>query len=176
MDLESQLLREHSKKNTVKIAEWVGDDRRRLSTLMTLFLKGETLTAQRAAWVVSTLAEGHPGLFRRYLGRMLCRLQEPGIHDAVKRAVVRVLEDEDVPRELLGAAATVCFEQLSSAAAPIAVKCYSMTVLLHIAEEEPELGRELQLVIEQQLPYASAGFRARAKEVLNQLRTVVRSQ
>jgi len=44
-----------------------------------------------------------------------------------------------------------------------------MTVLARIVKREPELGRELRLVIEEQLPFAGAGFRARAKEVLKYL-------
>jgi hypothetical protein len=170
MNLEAELLREHSRTHAENIAQWVGKDRSRLNALMRVFLKGDFQIAQRAAWVVSIAAESRPSMFRAYLKKMLSRMQESGVHDAVKRSVVRILQDVDIPDQLLGIAANVCFEQLSSADAPIAVKCYSMTVLTHIASKEPELGRELRLVIEQQLPYASAGFRARAKEVLGQLR------
>ncbi len=170
MNLEAELLLEHSRKHAEKIARWVGEDRRRLGMLMELFLKGDFRTAERAAWVITILADRRPLLFRRYLRQMLTRMQEPGVHDAVKRAVVRILQDMDIPHELLGMAASICFKQLSAATAPIAVKCFSMTVLARIAAREPELGRELQLVIEQQLPFASAGFKARARETLDQLR------
>ena len=166
MNLEEELLREHSRKHAEKIARWVGADSGRLKALMRLFLRGEFRTSQRAAWVVAIIAGQHPELFHPYLKKMLSRMQEAGVHDAVKRSVVQILQDIEIPDDLLGATANLCFEQLSSAEAPIAVKCYSMTVLAHIAEREPELGRELQLVIEQQLPYSSAGFRARARETL----------
>jgi hypothetical protein len=166
MNLEEELLREHSRKHAEKLARWVGTDSNRLTVLMRHFLTGEFLTSQRAAWVVTIIAERHPMLFCPYLKRMLSRMQEPGVHDAVKRSVVRILQDIEIPDNLLGTTATLCFEQLSSAEAPIAVKCFSMTVLAHIAEREPELGRELRLVIEQQLPFAGAGFRARARETL----------
>ncbi len=132
MNLEAELLSEHSRKNAEKIAHWVGADRGRLSRLMRLFLKGEFRTAQRAAWAVAIAAEEHPLLFRRYLKLMLLRMQEPGVHDAVKRTVVRILQDVDIPDDLLGMATNVCFEQLSSGEAPIAVKCFSMTVLARI--------------------------------------------
>jgi hypothetical protein len=169
MNLEAELLSEHSRKNAEKLARWVGTDRVRLNQLMRLFLKGEFRTAQRAAWTVSIAAERHPLLFRRYLKQMLLRMQEPGVHDAVKRTVVRVLQDVVIPDDLLGMATNLCFAQLSSGEAPIAVKCFSMTVLARIVKREPELGRELRLVIEEQLPFAGAGFRARAKEVLRYL-------
>ena len=53
---------------------------------------------------------------------------------------------------------------------PIAVKVFAMTVAANICKHEPELKNELQLVIEDQLENASAGFRARAKKVFKQLR------
>ena len=169
MDLEAELLREHSKRHAEKIARWVGSDQRRLKMLMELFLNGDILVAQRAAWVVSLAAEGDLLPFRRYLKQMLARVQQPGVHDAVKRAVIRSLQSMDIPSELLGSVANVCFDQLSSAQAPIAVKCFAMTVLARIAVKEPELERELRLVIEQQLPFASAGFKARARKTLARL-------
>ena len=171
MDLETELLREHSKNQAEKIVRWIGSDQRRLKMLMSLFLTGEYVVAQRAAMVVSTLTDHDPQIFRRYLKPMLARVQEPGIHDAVRRSIVRLLQYIDIPGDMLGTAANVCFEQLGSAGAPIAVKCFSMTVLANIVRKEPELGRELQLVIEEQLPFAGAGFRARAREILRALKT-----
>jgi hypothetical protein len=169
MDLEVELLSEHSRKHAEKIARWVGADSERLNQLMQFFLKGEYRIAQRAAWVVTIVAERHSFLLRPYLKRMLSRIQEPGIHDAVKRSVVCILQEIEIPESLLGTVATLCFDELSSAGSPVAVKCYAMTVLARLAEQEPELGGELRLVIEQQMPFASGGFRARAKETLRQL-------
>jgi hypothetical protein len=166
MDLEAQLLYEHSRKHAEKIGRWVGADSARLKLLMKFFLKGEYRIAQRAAWVVTIVAERRPIIFRPYLKRMLSRVHEPGIHDAVKRCVIRILQSTDIPDDLLGLVTNTCFEQLTSVGAPVAVKCFSMTVLTRIAKSEPELGRELRLVIEQQLPFASAGFRARARETM----------
>jgi hypothetical protein len=171
MDLEAELLREHSKNQARKITRWIGGDQRRLKMLMDLFLTGEFVVAQRASMVISTLTDHDPLMLRRYLKPMLSRAQEPGVHDAVRRSIVRLLQYVQIPGSLLGTAANVCFELLASADAPIAVKCNAMTVLANIAKKEPELGRELQLVIEQQLPYAGAGFRARAREILNELKT-----
>jgi hypothetical protein len=170
MDLEGELLKEHSRQNADRIARWVGSDRNRLRLLMDQFLHGEFVTAQRAAWVVGIYAESHPELMRPYVARMLDRIQQEGIHDALKRCVVRMLQWIEIPEPLLGRVANLCFGYLSSGEAPIAVKCFSMTVVARIAEKEPELGRELQLVIEQQIPYSAAGFRARAKDTLNRLR------
>lgn len=169
MNLEHELLKEHSRRQADRLASWVGTDRTRVQQLMALFLRGENRVTQRAAWVVGICAERHPALMRPYLRKMINRMNDPGVHDAVKRNVVRLLQTIDIPPSLVGLVASRCFEFLSSVQTPVAIRAFSMTVLTRIARERPDLARELRLVIEQHLPYGSAGFRARAREVLQSL-------
>ncbi len=166
MNLEAEILREHSKLQAGRITAWIGGDRKRFKQLVDVFLKGEYRVTQRSSWIVSLCAEKHPELIRPYLSKMIARMQEPGVHDAVRRNVLRILQDIEIPKSLLGTVATVCFDYLVSAGAPIATKVFSMTVLGNITRSEPDLRKELQLVIERQLPYAGAGFRSRARKVL----------
>jgi hypothetical protein len=173
MNLEEELLREHSKRQATRIATWIGADKRRFKVLMEYFLKGEYRLAQRAAWVVSICAEGHPLLVRPYLKQMIARMQESGIHDAVKRSVTWILQTAEIPKGLLGTVATICFEHLSDPKTPIAVKAHSMTILARIAQKEPDLGRELRLIVEQQLPYASGALHARYRQVMKMLEPAV---
>jgi hypothetical protein len=97
---------------------------------------------------------------------MMRKTREPGVHDAVRRNVMRALQFVEIPPRLLGEIASICFDELASPVSPIAVRACAMTVLERVVEREPELGRELRLVIEQQLPYATAAFQARARKVL----------
>ena len=165
MNLEGEILREHSRRQAERIATWVGDDRRRFRNLMTFFLHGEPLVTHRAAWAVGICADRNPGLVRPYLRSMLDKMQRPDSHDAVKRNVVRMLQNVEIPSELLGKVATICFDYLSDNDAPVAVKCCSMTVIARLAENEPDLLRELRLLVEQQLPFSTAGFQARARKL-----------
>ena len=169
MDLESEILKEHSKRQAVRIASWVGNDSRRFRQLMDLFLRGEYRITQRSAWVVGLCADSHPRLARPYLGQMIRRMQEPGVHVAVKRNVIRILQFIDIPHELLGEVTTLCFDYLASPHEPIAVRTFSMTVLANIAQKEPDLRNELRLSIEQQLVHGSPGFRSRARKVMKMI-------
>jgi hypothetical protein len=45
-----------------------------------------------------------------------------------------------------------------------------MSVLGDIAKKEPALEKELKLIIEEQFPYGSAGFRSRAKKILKSMK------
>ena len=74
-----------------------------------------------------------------------------------------------IPDKLLGEIATVCFHYLSSPAETIAVRVFSMTVLGNIAQKEPDLKNELELVIAQQVSHGSMGLCSRAKKVLMML-------
>jgi hypothetical protein len=169
MDLEAEILREHSKRQALKIATWIGNDKRRFKELMELFLHGEYRVTQRSAWIISNCFDRHPQLVMPWLPRMLKKMQEPGVHDAVKRNIVRILQWVEIPEALLGTVATLCFEYLNSVDAPIAVKANSMTVLVNIAQREPDLKHELQAGIEQMLPFVGPALQARGRMALIQL-------
>lgn len=168
MNLEAEILKEHSKHNAVRLATWVGGNAKRFSKLMRLFLKGKYRVTQRAVWIVSHVAESHPELLEPYFNSMLKRMMEPNVHVAVKRNVIRILQFITVPQRLSGKVASLCFDFLESNE-PVAVRVFSMTVLANIARDEPDLKRELRLIIEQRLPWEGAAFRARARHVLKQL-------
>jgi hypothetical protein len=169
MDITKQLLAEHSRKNTDRIVRWIGNDRSRVKALMEVFLGNDPLLTQRAAWVVGVLADEHGRLLQPWLAKLMKKMREPGVHDAARRNVVRALQFVDIPPRLIGEVATVCFDELASPSSPIAVRVCAMTVLQRVVEQEPELARELRLIIEQQLPYGTGAFHSRAKRVLASL-------
>jgi hypothetical protein len=169
MNLETEILKEHSKHQSARIAKWIGRDKRRFRKLMDLFLKGEYRITQRAAWIVKHCADEHTELVLPYFNEMIDRMLEPGVHVAAKRNVIRILQDVDIPRRIAGKVATVCFEMLASAKEPVAVKVFSMTVLANTARQEPELKNEIRILIEQQMPTGSPGFRSRGMRILKKL-------
>jgi hypothetical protein len=165
MNLRKQILKEHSKSNSRRIAKYIGDDEKRFAELMDLFLHDEYRVVQRSAWIVSEMATAHPHLIRPHLKKMLIYLKQD-VHDAVKRNVIRILQFIDIPKNLQGLTAEICFQFLMDAKEPVAVKVFSMTVLSNLCKTNTELKNELRLVIEDQLTNASAGFKARARKVL----------
>jgi hypothetical protein len=169
MNLEAEILKEHSKRQSVKIAKWVGNDPKRFEELMNLFLRGEYRVTQRSAWIVGHCAENYPELITPWLKAMIAKTREPGVHDAVKRNVVRILQNIDIPTPLLGTIVSLCFDYLTAVDTPIAVKVFSMTVLANVAKRKPDLKRELKITLEHMLPYSRAALCARGRMVLKQL-------
>lgn len=168
MNIREELLKEHSKKQTTKIVNFIGNDAKKFKELMYLFFNDEYRVVQRSAWVVNNCAEAHHELIKPYLEKMIDYLQKP-VHDAVRRNTVRIFQFIDIPKKLTGKVASVCFDLLQSKKEPVAVKVFSMTVLSKLCNKEPGLINELHLIIEAQLPYSTAGFKSRAKKVLKQL-------
>lgn len=171
MNLREELLREHSKANTLAITAWIGGDKKRFAALVDLFLYDEYRVVQRAARVVSLVAEKQPQLLGPHLEAVVLHMQDAGIPVAVKRNVVRLLQHIDIPESLHGPVMNSCFDLLADPKETIAVRAFSMTVLARLAQQYPELGQELTVVIEDVLAHEpSAGLRSRGNKVLKAIR------
>ncbi|MCU0325119.1 MAG: hypothetical protein MUF45_07670 [Spirosomaceae bacterium] len=173
MNLKAEILKEHSKVQTQRIADYIGADKNRFAELIELFLNGEYRITQRAAWVVSEVVSKYPFLVEPHLAGILKKLREPGIHDAVKRNVVRIFEDIEILDEYLEDITDLCFNFLTNPAEAIAIKAFSMTVLSRIVKKIPELKNELIFTIEDLMikhQDQSPAIISRGKKVIKQLK------
>lgn len=168
MDIKKELLKGHSKALTDRIVNYVGSDQLRFNTLISIFLAGPYRITQRAAWPLSYCVQNYPFLIDRHYSAVLNTLTKPGIHDAVKRNIMRLLQFVDVPRTYQGKVIEHCYN-LMSPTEPIAVRVFAMTVLANLAKQHTDLKKELKLVIEDHLPFATAAYRSRSKKILKQL-------
>lgn len=168
MDIREELLKEHSKENAERIAAWVVTTPERMQQFIHLFLTDVYRVVQRAAHVVGKVGDSHPELLAPYLDQMVQRMQQPDVHVAVKRNVVRVLQFITIPEHLHGDVMNLCFDLLADPNETVAVRVFSMTVLDNLSKTYPEIRQELKAIIEDQLEQGcTAAFRARAKTVMN---------
>lgn len=159
---------DHSKEQTMQIVAYVGSDEQRFKALIDLFLGTDNRLSQRASWPVGYSAIAHPWLINPFLETMLEQLERP-VHNAVKRNTIRIMAEIEIPEELLGPAADICFRFLDDPKEAIATRVFSMSVCFNIVKKEPELAPELRLIIEDHYPHGSAGFKSRAKRILKEL-------
>ena len=170
MDIRAELLKEHSRAQADRVARWIGNDPERLAQLVGLFLHDEYRIVQRAARVVSLIADEHFELIKPHLPSLVRRMNEPGVPVAVKRNVVRMLQFVDVPEDVQGDVMNTCFELVADPQETIAVRAFSMTVLANLAKQYPDIKPELKAIIEDALEHdPSPGFRNRAGKVLKSL-------
>lgn len=168
MILKNELLTYRSKQEVVRLANRIGGSQDQFDALISVMLSEDYRLAQRAAWVVSHCAQKSPNLLQKHLKSMIDNLKND-IPGAVERNTLRVLQFAELPEELLGITAEVCFNYLLSGSSAVAVKVYAMTILGNISKKYPELSGELKTILEEQLPFGSAGFRSRAKRILRNI-------
>lgn len=170
VDLLTEIEKTHSRRQAEKIAHWVGSDARRFASLMQLFLNGEYHIAQRAGWPISICAEAFPGLVKPHLGKMLDNLSRLGIHDAVKRNTVRIMQFVPIATAHQGKAATICFNLLHDKNEAIAVRAFAMSVVFNLCKAYPELAGELKAIIEMELAEnPKPAFKSRGSKILKAL-------
>lgn len=168
MDLRSEILREHSKPQTMRIVAYVGDNQQRMKTLMDLFLGNEYRITQRAAWPLSYIGMAHPDLVKPYHGKLLECLQNPEAHDAVKRNILRLWIESMPPETYWGDVFDTCYQLARSKDEAIAIRVFAMHVMGNIVIKYPELTFELTNLIEE-LVLLGPAFVARGKKVLNMI-------
>ena len=168
MRLKDELLKDFSKAQMVFLAQKIGPNQEDFDELIRLFLDKDQDVSKRAAWLVGHCTDNYPWLIDKHIKPLLQKLQK-NANDPVKRNSLRSLISRDIPDELLGIAADICFKYLNSAKEPIAIKAHAMSILYNITRKYPELKDELKLSIEELLPFGSAGIKSRGNKILKAL-------
>ena len=166
MDIRRALLEEHSKRQTMAIVEYIGDDPERFTELMDVFFAGEYRAMQRAAWPLNYCAERNPRLIYPYLDKLVDLLARRDVHNAVRRNIARLLQYVEISEQLRGKVYSLCVNLVDDTEEPVAVRVFALTVAANIAKPEPDLTGELKLIVEKHLPHTTPAFRARARRIL----------
>lgn len=166
MNLEEEILKEHSKKQTNRIVSHIGNDPHRFKQLWQLFSRGDYRLTQRSAWTVSYCIEAHPELILPHLRSMISLFFRNDLHDAVTRNIARLLRFVDLPVRYHGRVITRCFELLQEQQTPVATRVFCMYVLNKMSALYPEITRELTFMVQNNLQAQSSAFKAAARKVL----------
>jgi len=167
MNIREALRVEHSKRQTMAIVRYVGDDPKRFRELMAIFLGDEYRPTQRASWAVNYCVQHNPELVKPYLSKLIDLLDERDGHDAIRRNVARLLQFVEIPTRHQGRVFAACYDLVDDPKQPVAVRVFALTVAADLAKDKPDLMSELRLMCNKYLPTASAGFRSRARRVLS---------
>ena len=167
MNLKQTLLEEHSKKQCDKIVSYIGSDKKLFAELMKLFFEGQYRVTQRAAWPVSYCVKNHPQLIDPFFKPLLDNLEKKGLHDAVKRNTVRLLQSVIVPKKFHGQLMNICFDFLQSNETAVAIKAFSLTILKNLSKQYPEIIPELKLIIQERWEHETQAFKTRARKIID---------
>lgn len=169
MKLRETILAEHSKANCIRIVQWIGHDQHRFNQLFELFLTDtDPIIIQRSGWPLSYAVEAHPDLIQKHFSRLLKKLQQPNLHNAVKRNTLRILQLVAIPEKFHGEVMTIAFDYIISPVEKPAIKSFSLAVLQQLAKQYPDIVPEIKTIIEENWDTESAAFRSRAKHILKE--------
>ncbi len=168
MDIGDQLLVELSRRNTDFIAHYIGNDTDKFHQLIDLLFNGKSPIPQRAAWVVTHIAEKYPELCLPFIEPIILNL-EKFEHTGIHRCLLRFIAEMNIPESLQGILYGICYKWLINKESPIAVKVHCMQILYNISEVEPDLKHELRLIIGELTDHDSAGLRSRSRHLMERL-------
>lgn len=168
MNLEEALAQEHSLVQAQKISVWAIESKANLKRLMQAFFGKNKSAVQRASWSASKAFELKPEWFDVYIPQLIACLHKP-IHGSVRRNSLRMLQHMQIPESHKGELIEIVFTLLADSTTESAAKAFGMSVACNIVQEYPELGKELKILIEDQLPFATPSFKSRAKKIIKKL-------
>ena len=166
MNLQQSLPDRYSQTEFKKIIDWINGSSEHFAELMELFFEHDSRKNQYAASIMIHCVDKWDYLLTPYLEKLILNLQNDNLKDATKRNTVRVLQDVKIPENLHGILANICFKYLQNPTEPIAIKVFSMSIIHNLTKKYPELKEELQFILEEQMPFQSAGFKSRARKIL----------
>ena len=168
MNLKKALLKEHSLIQTTKISSWAVESKTNLKQLMQLFSCKDKILVQRASWAASKAYDLKQIWFDTYLPKLITCLEKP-IHGSVRRNSLRMMQTMQIPEEYQSQLIDQLFKFLSDPKEESGVKAFAMIVAYNVVKQYPELGEELKIIIEDQLPYATPSFKSRANKIIKKL-------
>lgn len=141
------------------------------SVFVELALLDEKHYAERASRVICICSHDFPEMFKPHCSRVIAALKNLRSEGAMRNLLKTLAE---VPVKLTKKDKSIllnqCFDYLVSVDYPIAVQVFSMQILYNLSEEIPEIGEELYRVLEEKMPDASAGYRSRARRIMQQMK------
>ncbi|MGI9546682.1 MAG: adenylosuccinate lyase [Flavobacteriaceae bacterium] len=171
----------HSRAKRLEMAKLVLDNPRLVIPLMDIAFDVDEPISSRACWVLEFTAKKNLRYLDPYLDTFVENL--PSVHlDSSVRPMAKICEylileyyqgsgNQNVSqlnRRHLELIATASFDWLIGPQ-KVAPKAYSITVLYHLGKDIAWIHPELKLVLEKDYNKGSAGFKARARQVLPRL-------
>lgn len=157
----------HSTALRNEIIDFIGNDKKRMVALMFYFFHENWIYNQRAAWSLGIIGEKNYELIEPFLEKLISGLSSAK-HDAVKRNTLRIFQKMPIPEDLQGDLYDKSIALFIDLKEPAAVRIFAMSVMANIARPFPELQKEVLELINEYMPYGTAGYKSRAKRIIKE--------
>ena len=170
-DLRFFIEEEISKKRAVILAQNTTEPEVLAAALWEFVLLNENPISWRATWFLEHLGAENKAFVRPYLDAIVEQFPKFK-YDGQRRSSLKILLMFPITNFDYAKMLNYCFDLILSNEAPVAVRMFSMTMLLEIVKREPELKSELKESLEFIIPHAQKGLLSAARKTLRALEKV----
>ena len=159
-----------------EIIKYIGNNPDRFAALIEVVLENDDTSSKYASWMISHCMKGQPSIILPHVADLIQNLGKPGRNDSVLRSTVKALSIIEIPEPLQGHALQHCFDLLLNPKIIVSIQVHAMQTAFNISQNEPDLLKELQLVIEDNLENGSAGYQSRGRSILRQIAKILNNK
>lgn len=148
----------------------IGSNQELFDDALALMLKDTYPLSMRSARVVQLVAEKHPNLLREHVQTIISALSKSKV-DGVKRCILKMLAEIPVyiSEDEFGELADICFNFAEDEKQAIAIRAFSIDILLKVIKRYPEVKPEFRAILESIMLDGSAGLKNKCKNILKKL-------
>ncbi|MBA6151302.1 adenylosuccinate lyase [Gelidibacter maritimus] len=173
---------DHSRANRLKYANLILEQPELIPELLSIVFKVDDKTSCKAAWILEFVCSENLEAFIPYLELFteniyrvhldsavrpvakICEYLTKAYYSKTEETVLKVLSDSH--KDLI---ITACFDWMISDE-KVATKAYSMNTLYLFGQDFDWIHPELTLILERDFHRQSAGFKARARQILTKIK------
>ncbi|MES2132947.1 MAG: hypothetical protein V4506_11385 [Bacteroidota bacterium] len=138
-----------------------------ISELVNCALDKDSLLSSRAMWVLGHCSDLDYDSIKKYHGRLIKNLEQPGLHNGVIRNTLRLYQQHPIPEKHHAFLLDKCFSYIQDPSQAIAVRAFAMTIVFNISKPYPELTSELRAVLSHiNIDEETPGIRSRVKNTI----------
>lgn len=165
------LLNQHSSRRLIdEIVDFIGDDSAVFDQVLALSFSESYPVNMRASWAIVHFCDKNPHFIQPHLDEIVLKLN-PNMVAGLKRNYIKVFATHAKLNQMeqLGRLIDFCFTLFNDPAETIAVRAFSLDVLLKVGKTEPDLIPEIIETILFHKEHFSAGLQNKAKKVIAKL-------
>ena len=166
--LSDLIMAEHSRHQADFIVDIVLSQPSYLDELLHIVFQNREPISRRASWPLRIISERDINILESHVPVIIKRLPEID-NVAIQRAFLAILVNVKIPKENYGELLQFTCEILLNPGSPVASLIYSTDIFYKISINEPELLNELKLMLEQLLPYGSAGVKSKCRKTIKKI-------
>ena len=168
MIMRDQFVKWLGKDNIPKMIDYYIAHPEKMPELISLCMDHEDGVDMRATWLLNHLVQKRPEMVTPYLAELVDYI-EGGVHTGVKRHIMRIFEEVDIPEELEGKLYDLCIAFIMNPKLPVAVPAFAMSVGIKICQKYPELSSEFLEVCRSLSDSESPAIKVRLRRVIKAL-------